>query len=678
MVAAAFLLACVTLACAGAPSFVSYFYQATPPGFRLNGFPFVVPVTMGNQVVCGLNIRGKPITGSKTIVVVDGERLSPIVDLQFPPNAFTANGTLVVFFSKATVSPMRVVANTFAGNPTFSATGELHCMEVSGATGMDGYGYGTSIFSGTIINSGPSPKNLCSDTLFVTTAVSTSLAAAVSVFGTLQFAAQRRGGMAFKVQSDPPGTSTITSAVFPGANPPPGFNAIATLVMSGCTTATASSCLPGANCTCGGSYCVTSGTGGLPVAVVDVSTYSKVLVQSDLVLQPGGVANMTLPDQINHMPLLASLAGSITLNGTLTITASPPSLASTRTAIMVQAPAVLGQFDAIAVVSLDPCFAIQGVPAYAGSSMSITLSATAVPQCGAVPTCATMSPTCAHGTCTDTAGSPTCLPCPSDPDGFGFSGTFCEILQCPLACSGAARGTCLLVSPALVPECSCVAGQWTGRSCETPICTPTCQNGAICIAQIPPVCLCVGPWQGLDCFVPLVNQTCPLSCGVGTCSVATNFSCSCPSGYSGNACQIFSCPQDCSSNGACLAVAGGPPECNCSALWTGLSCEQRQCVAGDCLNGGQCVPLGTAVSCNCPETWSGAQCQLPKSAQGALSTGDIVGIAVGATVLGVVLAVAIVLISRHVQKKNTQNAMADIHAKELNRLRAATTDYVKF
>jgi hypothetical protein len=279
-----------------------------------------------------------------------------------------------------------------------------------------------------------------------------------------------------------------------------------------------------------------------------------------------------------------------------------------------------------------------------------------------------MSPACAHGVCTDTVAGPTCQLCPFDANGFGFSGTFCESLVCPLSCSGAVRGTCVLAPAASFPSCSCVAGQWTGLECATPICSPSCQNGASCNPQIPPVCVCVGQWQGADCSTPLLINTCPTDCGVGSCSASTNCTCSCPPGYSGNACQLFACSLNCSSNGACEAQAGSaPPRCNCAPQWAGgPACDQRVCVPNDCLNGGQCrVVSASAVACDCSATWTGSQCQVARSIDTGLSTGAIVGIAVSGAVLGVLVAVAIVLLTNFLRSRAGASANARIKAREM-------------
>ncbi len=275
-----------------------------------------------------------------------------------------------------------------------------------------------------------------------------------------------------------------------------------------------------------------------------------------------------------------------------------------------------GTFASINAQSTDPCEALSVTPTYTVGIMSVTLASTPVAGCGAPPACATMSPQCLHGSCTDTVVGPTCAPCPSG-GGFSFGGSFCETNVCLNECGGAARGTCDWSSPALLPSCTCSSSQWTSADCSVPVCEPAgCANGGTCLATIPPVCSCAAGWQGPDCTVPLFNNTCPSSCGPGTCSVSSNFTCLCPAGYAGLQCQILSCPNACTSNGVCVAGASGPI-CNCMPSFAGASCDTRQCVPLDCLNGGTCsVALGS-VTCTCTNGWTGANCQLPFSSPSA-------------------------------------------------------------
>jgi hypothetical protein len=49
-------------------------------------------------------------------------------------------------------------------------------------------------------------------------------------------------------------------------------------------------------------------------------------------------------------------------------------------------------------------------------------------------TCATLSPTCVHGSCFDTTVGPFCT-CSADADGFTFSGVLCDAPLCPSDCN---------------------------------------------------------------------------------------------------------------------------------------------------------------------------------------------------------------------------------------------------
>lgn len=219
------------------------------------------------------------------------------------------------------------------------------------------------------------------------------------------------------------------------------------------------------------------------------------------------------------------------------------------------------------------------------------------------------------------------------------------------------------------------SASYSGADCSLSVCSPSCNNGGQCING---VCNCTSGWQDSSCSTPVTPGVCPISCGVGVCSPSSNFSCVCPSGSSGVQCQILSCPSDCSGlfchlqllicfiifhnagNGNCV-FSSGVPTCNCSSQFTGPTCASAQCTPrffgfhclslfaelkhSSCANGGTCVASGGSVACQCGSDFTGSQCQVPVPRSGVvLSSGAIAGIAVGAVVAGVLLAVAIALI----------------------------------
>lgn len=457
------------------------------------------------------------------------------------------------------------------------------------------------------------------------------------------------------------GTDPIPTGYTVGStwSPPTAGLSMMLIGLSGCPTSasTTETCPVGSTCACRGSYCVIEG-GPAPVATeLTLSSFSNIgIISGGLSLDPTANVTANISSVYAGAMLTVLPLGSVNLDGQLTVIVAPAFVSpatGARSAQITQGSG--GAFAAINYVSTDPCLTVTGTESFS-TGLWVTVSATAVssPACTPPPTCATMTPTCVHGVCSDVPSiGPTCSPCPSDGNGFAFTGALCDAVVCQNACSGAAKGTCGWTAPDALPKCACT-GQFSGPDCSIPVCTPSCLNGATCVDQIPPVCSCQPGWQGPDCGTVIAVGTCPSNCGVGNCSAATNFTCICPAGYSGNMCQILSCPNGCSSNGICVAGGsnGEPPICNCSSSWSGAACNMRQCVADDCLNGGTCLISSAGVSCACTQGWTGSNCALPFSgaiapSEPSLSVGAIVGIAVGAVVFGVALAVAIALIYRY-------------------------------
>lgn len=296
---------------------------------------------------------------------------------------------------------------------------------------------------------------------------------------------------------------------------------------------------------------------------------------------------------------------------------------------------------------VDPSCTGTGTTGLSVSVCSSCCTATNPPSSG------TCTPACIKGDCS--AALSVCQ-CWSDTNSFTWTGDVCDVPVCPSSCSGVLAGTC--TAGALVPTCVCNA-PYSGPTCSVISCSPACQNGGTCAAGPSStfVCDCPPGWTGTDCSTVVAAGTCP-PCGAnGACSGTPSWTCVCNAGWSGSACNIPVCPgfiqgvsANCNGNGVCSD--GVTPTCSCSTGWSGADCSTRVCLGGECQNGGTCVVSGASLTCECSPGWGGSNCTLSTQRSSSLSQGAIIGISVGAAILGVALILLLVflLCSRVIQK----------------------------
>lgn len=173
------------------------------------------------------------------------------------------------------------------------------------------------------------------------------------------------------------------------------------------------------------------------------------------------------------------------------------------------------------------------------------------------------------------------------------------------ATSGA-RGGC--DSASVLVSTNCCPPGFSGPNCATSqACTSPCLRGNCLSGQ----CLCSSRWTGESCDIP----SCPEACSgavagqcVGNPINDTLPTCVCNSGFQGMDCSSPICPSNCNGNGVCDA-SSGVPMCFCYPGFDGPLCNVATSGCPVCQNGGTCQP-GQNV-CTCPITFTGPACQAP-------------------------------------------------------------------
>lgn len=111
--------------------------------------------------------------------------------------------------------------------------------------------------------------------------------------------------------------------------------------------------------------------------------------------------------------------------------------------------------------------------------------------------------------------------------------------------------------------CACPDG-FIGDHCETPVCTPACQNNGQCSARDGrPICVCPKNFAGDYCETPVCDRPCQNG---GLCVAdACETRCRCKAGYAGKYCEIVikegDCPPVANSFGTCQEACNTDTDC---------------------------------------------------------------------------------------------------------------------
>ncbi|XP_029031043.1 protein eyes shut homolog isoform X2 [Betta splendens] len=236
-----------------------------------------------------------------------------------------------------------------------------------------------------------------------------------------------------------------------------------------------------------------------------------------------------------------------------------------------------------------------------------------VPACGGQRNPCSSSPCLNNATCVSKGNDYVCR-CLR-----GFSGKNCEgiIDYCRLLnISCLNEGLCFSVVGRY--QCVCAPG-WTGEFCQyvddACVMKPnSCLNGATCVTTSQPssppqfTCKCPSGFTGTKCETE-INECDSSPCQHnGTCSdLLGRYECQCPRGFMGENCEV-------DVDACALPSSTCPPGTRCLDLPDGLEyvcrvpCPQS---LQPCANGGRCVLSGaTGYTCVCARGWTGQHCRV--------------------------------------------------------------------
>ena len=198
-----------------------------------------------------------------------------------------------------------------------------------------------------------------------------------------------------------------------------------------------------------------------------------------------------------------------------------------------------------------------------------------------------------------------------------------------------------------------------------------CQNGGVCrpTASNGFTCACPVGVEGDACELdtrPCASNPCLFNANCT--NLGNDYECHCTSGLSGKHCEEgYHCNHSpCKNGGSCEEKDAGKAVCICPPGYQGLDCSKDvdECASSPCQNGGECKNTIGGFICNCStSTHGGKLCDQVlanvKSRQGwPLGQNEIIGISVVIVVLLLIVFLVVIFLRRRAKKRRDQQALS--------------------
>merc|ERR1711968_246076 len=143
------------------------------------------------------------------------------------------------------------------------------------------------------------------------------------------------------------------------------------------------------------------------------------------------------------------------------------------------------------------------------------------------------------------------------------------------------------------------------------------QNGNLAATEAPPAAFLEGREAPVTFVARMSNdcssKACPFDCNGpdhGVCDSKSG-SCMCMQKYTGRACDLLACPNECYGHGTCKHDTAGEPQCVCDTGFRGSDCGISDCPTGS--DGSACSGKGFCVArshvCTCKNGFHGKACE---------------------------------------------------------------------